>query len=62
MRSWAAAADFLGRFDEIDRVTAVLVDSGRDCENVRVENDIVGIRAIGDQQLVGSLADLNLAL
>ena len=40
----------------------MLVDPGRDREDVRVEDDVLRVGAVGDEQLVGALADLDLAL
>ena len=40
----------------------MLVDAGRDGENVGVEDDVLGREAVGDEQLVGPLANLDLAL
>ena len=48
--------------DKVERVPTVLIDPGRDGEDVGIEDDVVGIGAVGDQQLVGPLADRNLAL
>ena len=62
MRAGAAAADFPARLDEIERVAAVLVDTRRDGKDVRIEDDVAGVGAVGDQQLVGTLADRDLAL
>ena len=51
------------RIDEVDRVVVVLLDAGRDGEDVRVEDDVFR-RKIGlpRQQLVGPAADVDLAL
>ena len=61
VRAGAAAADLARRLDEVERVAAMLVDPGRDREDVGVEDDVVGIGAVGDEQLVGALADFDLA-
>ena len=51
------------RFDEVLGVVVVLFEAGRDREDVRVENDVRRIDAgLFGQQLVGALADLDLAL
>ena len=39
----------------------MLVDAGRDGEDVGVENDVFGREAVGDEQVVGALANLDLA-
>ena len=51
------------RFDEIDRVVAMLFETGRDGENVRIENDVVrrNAGALG-QELVGARANFDPAL
>ena len=51
-----------GRLDEVDAVIVVLLDAGRDGEDVRVEDDVLGRKAgLLGQQLVGPGADLDLA-
>ena len=57
-----AGADLARRLDEVDRVAAMLVDPGGDGEDVGVENDVLRVGAVGDQQLVGALADRDFAL
>ena len=51
------------RFDEVDRVIAMLLQTGRDGENVRIEDDVVR-RKSGPlcQKFVSARADLDLAL
>jgi hypothetical protein len=51
------------RLDEGDAVVVVLLDAGRDREDVRIEDDVFRREAdfLG-QQLVGARADLDLAL
>ena len=52
-----------GRLDEGAREAVVLLDPGRDGEDVRVEDDVLGREAgLLGQQLVGALADRDLAL
>ena len=59
----AALLDQPGRLDEVHRVARVLLDAGRDREDVRVEDDRLGIEAhLLDEQAIGALADLDLAL
>ncbi len=58
----AAHADFLHRLDEIDGVIVVLLDPGGDGKNVGIENDVFGRKADPGEQLVGPLADFDLAL
>src|SRR5206468_6822737 len=62
VRTRAAAADFLGRCDEVDRVTTVLVDARGDSENVGVEDNVAGIRTVCHEQFVRAFADADLAL
>ena len=50
------------RLDEIDGVVVMLFNAGGNGEDVRVEDDVFGREADADQQLVGALADLGLAL
>ena len=51
------------RLDEVDRVVVVLLEAGRDRQDVRIEDDVGRIEAgLFRQQLVGALADLDLAL
>jgi len=59
----ASLADLRSRFDEVERVAVVLLDAGRDGEDVRIENDVLGREAdrLGEQP-VAALADLDLAL
>ncbi len=54
--------DRAGRLDEVDAVIVVLLDPGRDGKDVRVEDDVFrGKPGLFGQQLVGPLADLDLA-
>ena len=62
VRVRAAAADLPARLDKVDAVVVVLLDPGRDGEDVGVEDDVLGREAVAGQQLVGALADLDLAL
>ena len=49
--------------DEVHRVVVVFLDTGGDGEDVRVEDDVLGREAhFVDQDAVGTLADLDLAL
>ena len=59
----AGRLDDAGRLDEVDRIGVVLFETGRDGEDVRVEDDVRGVeaRALG-QQRVGALADRHLPL
>ena len=51
------------RLDEVDAVVVVLLDAGRDREDVRIEDDVLGREAdLLRQDLVGARADLGLAL
>ena len=55
-------ADLPRRLDEVDAVVVVLLDAGRDGEDVRVEDDVLGRKAgLFGQQLVGARADRDLA-
>ena len=58
----AARADLAARLDEVDAVVVVLLDPRRDREDIGIEDDVLGRKADADQQLVGALADLDLAL
>ena len=63
---WACGSvsrDLPRRLDEVDAVAVVLLDAGRDGEDVRVEDDVLGREAdLLGQELVGARADLDLAL
>ena len=51
------------RLDEVHPVVVVLLDTGGDGEDVGVEDDVLGRKAdLLGQDLVGALADLDLAL
>ena len=51
------------RFDEIDRVIAMLFETGRDRENVRIENDVArGKVGALRQQIVSARANFDPAL
>ena len=50
------------RLDERLGEAVVLLDSGRDREHVRVEDDVLGPPAVPDEEVVGAAADLDLAL
>ena len=55
--------DPAGRLDEGDRVVGVLLDPGPDREDVRVQDDVLGLEPGDiDQQPVGALGDRDLAL
>ena len=58
----AARLDLAARLDEVERVAAMLVDAGGDREDVGIEDDVLGRKAVGDEQIVGARADLDLAL
>ena len=62
VRAGAAAADLARRLDEVDRVATMLVDPGGDGEDIGVEHDVVGVRAVGDEELIRALANRDLAL
>ena len=56
-------ADLLRRLDEGDAVAVVLLDAGRDREDVGVEDDVLRREAdLFGEDLVGAGADLDLAL
>ena len=49
------------RLDEVDGVVVVLLDAGRDREDVRIEDDVLGRKAdLVDEDPVGARADLGL--
>ena len=50
------------RFDKVDRIIVVLLDAGRDGQDVRIENDVLRREAdLLRQQAVGARANLGLA-
>ena len=50
------------RLDEVDAVIVVLLEPGRDREDVGIEDDVLGREIqLPDQDVVGALADLGLA-
>jgi hypothetical protein len=57
----AARFDRARRLDEVDRIVVVLLDPRRDREDVGIEDDILRRKADAGQQLVGALADFDLA-
>ena len=61
-RARAALLDQRQRLDERLCVAVVLLDSRRDREHVRVEDDVLREPAVTDEQVVGAAADLDLAL
>src|SRR3546814_17440561 len=56
-----ACAYLLDGLDEIERITAMLIDAGGDGEDLGIEDDVLGRKAVGDEQLVRSLATPALA-
>ena len=51
------------RLDEIDAVIVVFVDAGRDRENIRIEDDVLGRKpGVLGQDLIGARANLDPAL
>ena len=62
LRPGAASLDLDNRVDECAREVVVLLDAGRDCEHVRVEDQVLRRPAVLRQQAIGALADLDLAL
>ncbi|MGY3107855.1 hypothetical protein ACVWW7_004482 [Bradyrhizobium sp. LM6.9] len=62
VRARQVLADPARRLDEVDAVIVVLLDAGRDRENVGIEDDVFRRQADAvDQDVVGALADLGLA-
>ncbi len=58
----AGRADLAGSMDEIQRIGIVLLDPGRDGEDIRIEDDILGRKThLLSQDAIGTLADLDLA-
>ena len=56
-------ADEPRRLDEGDAVAVVLLDAGRDRENVGIEDDVLGRKSdLVHQHVIGALADRDLAL
>src|SRR3546814_5002015 len=62
MNMRAARLDLLAGFNEIDGVTAVLVNAGGNGKNVGIENDIFWRKTNASQQLVGAFAYFDLAI
>ena len=63
LRAGQVLLDPAGGLDEVDAVVVVLLDAGREREDVRVEDDVLGREAdLVDQDPVGALADLLAAL
>src|SRR3546814_15818287 len=62
MNMRAARLDLLAGFNEIDGVTAVLVNAGGNGKNVGIENDIFWRKTNASQQLVGEFAYFDLAI
>ncbi len=62
MHARQVLSDPARRLDEIDTVIVVLLDAGRDREDVRIEDDVLGREAdLLGQDLVGARADRGLA-
>ncbi len=62
MRVRQVLPDPARRLDEIDAVIVVLLEPGRDRENIRIEDDVFRREVeLVDQDVVGALADLGLA-
>ncbi len=63
MRVRQVLADAARRLDEVDAVVVVLLDAGRDREDVRIEDDVFRREAdLVDEDVIGARADLGLAL
>ena len=62
MHVGAARADFPHGFDEIDAVIVMLLNPRCHGEHIGVEDDVLGREADPGQQLVGPLANLDLAV
>ena len=61
LRTGAEALDLTGGVDEVHRVVVVLLHAGADGEDVRVEDDVLGVEAdLLDQELVRAHADAHL--
>ena len=59
----SVSADLARRLDEVDAVIVVLLDAGRDREDVGIEDDVLGRKAgLFGEKLVGARADRDLAL
>src|SRR3546814_9448048 len=54
-------ADDLHRLDEIDRIIVMLLEPRRDREDIGIEDDVLGRETDAGEQLVGALANLDLA-
>ena len=55
--------DLLGRFDEVEAVAVVFLDTGGDREDVGVDDDVLGREPdLVDQEVIGAASDVDLAL
>ena len=55
-------AQFFQCFDEIDAVIIMLLNPSRHCENIGVEDNVLGRKADADEQVIGAFANFDLAL
>ena len=56
---WASRLDAPYGLDEGDRVSLMLFDTGRHCENIGVEDDVFGCKAFLEQDRIGARANIN---
>ena len=61
MHMRAALREVAHRLDEIDGITAMLVDAGGDGEHIGIEDDVFRRETVLGQHFIGALANLDLA-
>ena len=57
----APLANLAARLDEIDAVVVMLLDTRRHREDIGIKDDVLRRKAVGDEQLIGTFADFDLA-
>ena len=62
MRMGTKDSKFLQRLDKVDAVIIMLFDSRRHREDIGVEDNVLGRESDAKQQIIGSLANLDLTL
>ena len=59
---WAIGLDFLHSFNEIEAVAVMLLNARCDREDIRVKDDIFRRKTYPGQQVIGTRANLDLAI